>query len=344
MERIFPAFEKENISIVFAADDNYVPCTAVMLYSILVNGSKSNNYDILFLHSGISSGNANQLQKMARRFENCSLRFVDVTEQVNGYHFYTEAGPDKERLTKETYYRLLLPELLTEYSRVLYLDGDMIALTDVAELYHTELGESYIAACRDLGGLMYYYGGDQRLKRNQEETLKLERPNDYFNAGMLLFNLSALRQAHSTQKLLSVATERNWMYHDQDVLNVLCEHRKVLLPAVWNAVCPETLVKLPAGLQEEFEISQAAPKIVHFAGNRKPWQDFGVPHCEDFWRYAAQTPFIQEIVCQRLYSDRMPGDMMVREFRRGRIGAKYLLKSARAWLEFKLHGEPGEMR
>lgn len=177
MERIFPAFEKENISIVFAADDNYVPCTAVMLYSILVNGSKSNNYDILFLHSGISSGNANQLQKMARRFENCSLRFVDVTEQVNGYHFYTEAGPDKERLTKETYYRLLLPELLTEYSRVLYLDGDMIALTDVAELYHTELGESYIAACRDLGGLMYYYGGDQRWKRNQEETLKLATLN-----------------------------------------------------------------------------------------------------------------------------------------------------------------------
>lgn len=35
----------------------------------------------------------------------------------------------------ETYYRLIIPEIMPDYYKILYLDCDMVADHDVAELY-----------------------------------------------------------------------------------------------------------------------------------------------------------------------------------------------------------------
>ena len=38
MNKILPAFEKNNIAIAFAANDFFVPYMATMIYSVVVNG------------------------------------------------------------------------------------------------------------------------------------------------------------------------------------------------------------------------------------------------------------------------------------------------------------------
>lgn len=338
MEKLRPAFEKNNITVAFAANDAFVPYMATMMYSVMVNGSKSNNYDFVVLQSDIGPQNQQKLHGMTEPFENVSLRIVDVTEQIEGYIFFVG---NKENFTKESYYRLLIPELMEEYEKVLYLDGDMVALSDVAELYQTELGDCLLASSRDFCGMVEYYNPLTDLKKYRDEVLELKEPDDYFIAGMLLLNIPELRKLYSTEYLLKFATQRDWRQHDQDVLNVLCQGRTKLVSASWDVMVPEFREHLPKELRGELEESIAAPRIIHFGGDMKPWLCMDAPFGEYFWRYAAQTPYIQEIIRRRIELDRGVYSVrgaMEREFRQGKAGARYILKYIKAWLAYKLKG------
>lgn len=331
-----PAFEKNNIAIAFAANDFFVPYMATMIYSVVVNGSQNNNYDIVILTSDISAENQRTLSEMTEPFGNVSLRVVNVEEYVVGYKFFTE---NKENFSQEAYYRLLIPEVMSEYKKVLYLDGDMVALTDVAELYQTDLGDCLLASSRDLCGLMGYYNPLEERKAYRDNVLNLKRPDDYFITGMLLFNITAFRQAYSTDFLLEYAASRDWLQHDQDILNVLCEGRTKLVSAAWDVIKPEFMQYLPKPLEQELLDSIQNVKIVHFGGDLKPWIYLDAPFSEYFWQYAALTPYIQEIIKRRIYLDKEAFSVrgaMEKEFRQGKVGARYILKFVKAWLDYKL--------
>lgn len=338
MEKIQPAFQENNIAIAFAADDYFVPYTATMIYSILANGSRHNNYDVVILTGEITEENQKKLQKMAEPFENASIRIVNVAEYVKKYTFYTGG---RENFSQAVYYRLLIPEIMGNYPKVLYLDGDMVALTDVAELYETELGDHLLASSRDLPGLVAYYDPKDTRRQYQDEVLKLKEAEDYFISGMLLFNIPAFQKTYSTKYLFKFATSRDWRYHDQDVLNVLCEGRTKLVSTTWDAVDQAFGDFLPERLQTEIRQSVENAKIAHMAGNQKPWLDVAAPFGEYFWRYAVQTPYIQEILHRMIERNRaplpdLPRDLVEREFRQGGIGARYILKYFRAWLACKM--------
>ena len=339
---LHPAFEKNNVAVAFAANDDFVPYMATMLYSIIANANKDNNYDFVVLESDISNQNKRTLLQMVKPFENVSLRCVNVSEKISGYTFFVG---NKENFTKESYYRLLLPELMENYEKVLYLDGDMVALTDVAELYQTELGDNLLASSRDLCGMITYYNPLADLKHYRDKELKLKVPDDYFIAGMLLFNISEFRKQYATEYLLEFATSRQWRQHDQDVLNVLCQGRTKLVSAAWDVMAPEFNEYLPKERKAELDVSLAAPKILHFGGDMKPWLCMDAPFSEYFWRYAAQTPYIQEIIQRRLELDRGVYSVrgaMEQEFRQGKTGARYIIKYIRAWLTYKFKGYRAE--
>ena len=73
----------------------------------------------------------------------------------------------------------------------------------------------------------------------------------------------------------------------------------------------------------------------------KPWLCMDAPFGEYFWKYAAQTPYIQEIIRRRIELDRGVYSVrgaMEQEFRQGRAGARYILRYIRAWLTYKIKG------
>lgn len=335
-EKLQPAFEKNNIAIAFAANDAFVPYMSTTIYSVIVNGSKSSNYDIVILQSDIGYENQQKLRGMTSPFENVSLRIIDVTQNVERYTFFVG---NKENFTKESYYRLLIPELMGEYTKVLYLDGDMVALTDVAELYQTDLEGYLLASSRDLCGMIAYYNPLTDLRKYRNKSLGLKEPDNYFIAGMLLINVPEFRKQYTTKYLLEFATSRDWRQHDQDVLNVLCEGKTKMVSASWDVMVPEFNEYLPKRLRTELEESIENAKIVHFGGDRKPWLCMDAPFSEYFWRYAAQTPYIQEIIRRRIESGRgmySVRSAMEQEFWEGKAGARYILKYIRAWLAYKL--------
>ena len=77
-----------------------------------------------------------------------------------------------------------MPELLPEVERVLYLDVDTLALDDLAPLWRTDLGDAYVGAVTNV------FQPDHLFHAAELGI----RPEDYFNSGVLLLDLAALRR------------------------------------------------------------------------------------------------------------------------------------------------------
>lgn len=286
------AFKDGGIPICFSANSDFIPYTAVMIQSIIDHSSKDRSYDINILYSEMKKEYKEAVLSLAEGHENVKIRFFDVSEYVRDFEFFTGSVYTKSPYSKEVYFRLLIPTLMPEYERVIYLDGDMLALTDVAALYDIDISDSLIASCRDYAGIAHCYTeGDERLSYRRD-VLGLSDIDSYIISGILIFNVKPFSEKYSKDTLMSFSASRDWRQHDQDVLNVLCQGRIHILEGAWNYLFGNTLMKnLPEHLYSEYLASESSPKIVHFAGERKPKKDKPVEYSEIFWKTAKATPF-----------------------------------------------------
>ena len=298
--RISPIFEGNNIAIVFASNDGFAPYMAVMIRSIIDHTSDANNYDIIVLHGAISEERQQQILSIADGHRNVSIRFADVDPIFESLNLYT--GIRGMRLTKETYYRLAIGQVLgDEYTRAVYLDGDMVMMTDVAELYTVDLEGYYLAAAYDITGIGFCHKAWNDLIKWRKNVLKLKAPDTYFICGLLVINLPMLRKDYPVESLLKIAASREWRQHDQDVLNVICNNGKArLLHPSWNVLADFGNNRyLPPELKTMWLESEQKPLVIHYGGSKKPWNQTMIRE-EPFWSAAARTPFWKTIVMQML--------------------------------------------
>lgn len=298
IEKLRPAFESNNIAIGLAANDYFVPYMSTMLESIVENSSDYYNYDIIILTGDIRDVNRKILRDMIKNYDNFSIRFIDPTYLIDGYTFFIRG-----HFAVETYYRLVLPELLQNYDKILYLDSDMVAEADVAELYLEDVKGYLLAACRDADTAGLYNGYEPNKKKYTDEILKLKKPYEYFQAGTLLMNLDEFRRTYSTKEILEFAVSENWQLLDQDILNKLCEDRVKYVDMSWNVMVDYMGVRIskiirlaPQWLNKLYMESRKHQKIVHFAGPEKPWHQPEMDMGKTFWKYARNTPYYEDML------------------------------------------------
>ena len=190
------------------------PLFSVLLTSLLLHISPKRNYDIIILESDITKESRELLLGMIRDKNNVSLRFVNVSAYLSTFN----ALFIHLHLKMETWYRLLLPDLLHDYEKILYLDCDMIIEADVAELYDTDVSDFLLAATRDPDTAGLYGGYDPARKKYTHEVMKMKDPANYFQAGAILFNLEEFRKTYTTEEMLKFAASEKWKLMDQDVL------------------------------------------------------------------------------------------------------------------------------
>jgi lipopolysaccharide biosynthesis glycosyltransferase len=139
--------------------------------------------------------------------------------------------------------------------------------------------------------------------------LGLTEHGNYFNAGVLVFNTSRIRNNIPREKMLRMAVSQRWEYADQCMLNVLCENQVNFLPFSWNVMTGARCNNLPGGLAREYGLSQKRPNIIHYVWD-KPWQQFYItPRTRPFWEYASQTPFATEIYSRLVESNLATADI-----------------------------------
>ena len=301
-EQLKKAFDGDNVALAFAADEAFVPFFSVLFSSLLEHASPDRNYDIIILQTDITAESMDTLRSMIKDRKNISLRFINVSSYLSSF----ESLFIHLHLKMETWYRLLLPQLLPDYEKILYLDCDMIAESDIAELFDTDVEGFLLAAVRDPDTAGLYNGFDPSRKKYTHKVMKMKDPANYFQAGTILFNLDEFRKTYTTEEMLEFAASQKWKLMDQDVLNCLCEDRVKYIDMSWNVMFDMLhyrkngiIACAPKEIKEEYNEARKQPKIIHFAGPQKPTFSRRCDFGDRFWHYAAMSPFYERLVSER---------------------------------------------
>lgn len=258
------------IPIVFAIDENYAPYLCVTLQSILDNASRKNFYNIYIFHHDLRQEDKNIIDNFQRT--NCAINYIDVKSELSQLK---GSFPLRDYFTKTTYYRLFAQTLCPQYDKILYLDSDIVVLTDIAKLYNYDITDYLVGAVEeDVMQNFDVFGSFV------EKSLGIKRKK-YFNAGVLVMNLKKFREEDILLKFYGMLKKYAFpVTQDQDYLNVLCKDKVLYIDSSWNrAPIPGTQLK-----KEELN-------LVHYKISWKPWKYRDVMYGEYFWHYACKIPY-----------------------------------------------------
>lgn len=296
-QEIIPFKEENNIPIILACDNKYTPFTSVLLTSLRENSSPNYNYDVLLFQTDISNENKALLNACLLGKDNISLRFIDISSKIQDlklrvFSYYSEA----------IYYRLFAPWILKNYDKILYCDCDLVFNDDVANLFTMEMGDNLLGAIRDLGMILHKNNPNDNFPEDYyTEYLENININNYFNSGVLLMNLKQFRESFNQNYMVKYIEKKKWRFPDQDVLNIICADKTIMLESKWNTM-PETLggrtveniiTYLDPKYYEDYLLARKSPSIIHYAMREKPWKysitlDWEL--AKYFWKYAFSSP------------------------------------------------------
>lgn len=260
------------MNIVCAFDDNYLPHCAAML-TTLRTANPDHFFHVSLIHSGGNLSDASKLYQYTS----------SILDRVSLIQFDTKKFdklPSPGYVTAATYVRLALPGILpAEFDRVLYLDPDIAVIGDLHQLYESDLKGHPLGAVSDYDGLQ------------ESSRLCLEPDSGYFNAGVLLIDLTSWRRIDILEDAYTFI--RNYpdriAQADQDVLNHQFQGNWLRLDQRWNYQSNFVFDELNSN-----GVAQVNPFIVHFTGERnyKPWHFKCVnPYCSIFREAKSLTPW-----------------------------------------------------
>lgn len=245
-----------SIPIVFSTDHRYVMPTGVVIYSLL-SVSPNNRYDIFVLIGDDVTDE--DKKKLCTQVEQAAPSLLSQIHFIELKGMFSDAF-EVRNITRATYYRLLIPWLIPQYDKIFYSDVDIIFVRDLGALYKMDLGDNYIA------------GVNYEEYANEEVAPYIKKigldPSKYVNAGFLLINSKAMRE-NNLKNLFQKYAKRNFLYQDQDILNIVCNERIAYLPMTCN--CRAIHV---ARYEKEDCL------LIHYTG-LKPWKGF--TFCWDKW-------------------------------------------------------------
>lgn len=272
------------VPIAFAFDNNLVLPACVCISSLMKNAKEDTFYDIFILHSAKESLRKEQLDLLSKYYPNCRVQYREVGDTFD--HAFEIRG-----ITTPAYYRLLIPELILEYDKVIYSDVDIVFRQDLSQLHKINLGDNLLAATKDMG---INLGEDG--KKYIASTPGLAQ-GDYLQSGFIVINSAAMRKGNLVEQFKTLA-KRNYKFQDQDILNIACKGRVYYLPPCYNMTdySYTYMIKdrdLARTLYAEEEIAQALDSgNIHFNGH-KPWKKYSV-NFDIWWEYYRKSPCFDE--------------------------------------------------
>lgn len=258
------------IPIFISTNKNYIIPAITLIASVMENTSEKCIFYIL--HSELTKENKIFIQNSLKEYARLSIEFIKISEDI------FKNAPPMGHLTKETYYRIMIPELKTEIDKAIYLDSDMIVNCDIKELYNTDIDSFPLAAAQDKVAqyipywmLHSYFMGITSL--------------NYFQAGVLVINTKYFRKNNIKQKFFEILEQYKDKIKtaDQDILNLIFadNHKKLDYSFNFHVPLENYLI-----LNKDSDLPAFNnPKIYHFASDKKPWNS----NCkyEEIWfKYA----------------------------------------------------------
>lgn len=289
-------FKTKCIPITFSSSNYFAPYLGVTLKSILNKCDKNYNYDFVVFTKDMDDFNKKMLSNICNN-KNVSLRFVNLANIFDKMKLYTPG-----HVTIETYFRLVIPEYMKNYKKILFLDSDLLVKDDIKALYEYDLANYALAACEEclMSALLGIHGDS--AKKYMTEKLHLKNVDKYFQAGVMILNIEQFNINNYCEKLLNMVNSYDYNIVDQDAMNELLNDKILWLPNEWNYPPLQKHMKefkyienMSKYIRRKY-LSVKSPKILHFADRGKPWFDPTEDFAQDWWEVARTTPYYEEIL------------------------------------------------
>ena len=153
--------KKSIIPIVLTIDKLFIEYACVTIYSLVQNCTLDNDYTIYVFHNGLLEIMKNRLYSIIKNKNNIHLEFKDVTQFIEHHKLKSNL----KHVTNATFYRYLIPIILNQYEKILYLDTDIVVITDIANLFNIPVSNLI----------------DNKIKENEQKISK-----NYINLTIIL--------------------------------------------------------------------------------------------------------------------------------------------------------------
>ena len=277
--------------IVFTTDSKYHKYLQVALKSAIVNKNPDSIYNITILCVDLSDKEIDELKHMEEN--NVTINPINVSlNDISHFGNYKICY----HVSKADLFKFMMPNILKDYDKVLYLDSDIIVRGDLMSLYNKNIKLNYLAAVRRCTFETITY--DINIF-GHDITYYPPYVRYVYNCGIMLLNLKKMRKNDITKKLI-IAKEND-------------KERVLMTQTAFNKVIPDIIVKklnpiyntVSRWNNNDFEylnfkrtyfpylifvssIPEMEKKaiIIHFAGSVKPWVDDKIRFGEEWWKYA----------------------------------------------------------
>lgn len=284
------------LSIAFIADGGFFLPSVVALTSLLENKEKESKYHIYFVVVDFSKEQKAVLEKMADD-KRVTLEFVEIKAD-DMKKKYEGIAKHECCASVSALIKFDLPYICHKVDKLLYLDGDIIVQADLSKLADMDFRENEYAAVVEDSGILY------------NKNIIKQNTGRYFNSGVMLLNLEALRKDNIPEQLIQEKmkdTDNSLM--DQHVLNKVFKNHIKLLPHKYNVLYTNLIrAKYFYKLSIEdinhryhseyraWDEMRDGAAVIHYSSFDKPWKYSDVTGVEIWDSYYEISPLRNKVL------------------------------------------------
>lgn len=238
--------------IACATDRHYAELAGVMVNSIVTNGDVP-EAKIIICDYDLREKDRQNIRACAMGRPVEFIRIEDEIKHKLSSYMRTVSW------SRAMYCRLLLPNLIPDHGRMLYLDSDMLVLQSLRPLFALSLEDCAVGAVPDADNPDHIKRRNIRLGRSPDAR--------YLNSGTLLIDLERWRSYGIGDKCLDHLDNNTGGYPDQDALNMALGDKWIDVGKKWNFT-----ERTSTNFTREYFLQAG---ILHYT-----WRKPNLAHCE----------------------------------------------------------------
>ena len=279
-------YSDEIMHIITPSSSHYVPFLSTLLASIILNKSKNDRYHFHVLTEDITEKEKVKINYL-KKYGNFDIEYVYPNQKL--------IAGIKECVSKHINnlcnYKMHIASLFPNIHKAIILEGDMVVLSSLKELYDTNIENTPFAAVKD------------PWCEDIQDRYDIPKNYRYCNTGMFLANLDLWRVMNIEEKFKNLISKYNdkLLFPDQDIFNMAFYKDIKYLPQKWNIYVNIKYNHIEEELEAYHNGIEKFSGIVHYAAPEKPWLQ-ECNYSEFFWIYSKKTPFYKNVLKNYLFN------------------------------------------
>lgn len=271
------------MKVMYTCDNNYVWLMGISTISLFENNKEVDDLKVYLLGENISEDNKNELKKIGEEYGR-EVEVIDVPK-LNIPPSLVSARWPFSAFTR-LFSGVILP---ADVERILYLDCDTIITGDISELVNLEFNGNIVMGVKDC------------ISGTYKQNVGLDKNSPYINAGVILFDMDALRKVEINEKIEAYMKkyEKLINYADQDILNGMFKGKIGELNPKFDVMTIDIVhtyeeiqkLRRPTNFYSKDELESAVknPVLIHYTTNMlvvRPWfSNTDHPFADEFRKY-----------------------------------------------------------